>query len=188
MLFIQPHPFLADRVLTRNDLTLSPNHLQLAAQTPDQWATSPTKFEETRLALRKVVWRALLERVLARRSIVSELSPSCAEHEKPCVVCRPDVKRLGRLNDGAYTSWGQFVTKAEAKMGVVLSGGGEDLDAELTEGSALESRVEVFHVLRCILGPVVESFILLDRELWLCEELKASLSGLIEFYGSAEGN
>ncbi|KAK7676371.1 hypothetical protein QCA50_020675 [Cerrena zonata] len=160
-----------DRVLMRKDVTLTPNHLQLAAQTPDQWATSPAKFEETRLAMRKVAWRALLERVLAG-SIVPQLSPNCSETDGPCSVSRPEVKRLGRLNDGAYTNWEQFVSRAEEKMGVSLLG--EEMSSAGTKGSALESRLEVFHVLRCILGSIVESFILLDRQHWLREELKVS--------------
>lgn len=163
----QRRPFFTDRVLARKDVTLTPNHLQLAAQTPDQWATSPAKFEETKLAMRKIVWRALLERVLAV-SIV----PTCSGTGDSCsgLGSRPEVKRLGRLNDGAYCSWEQFLTLAEERMGVSLSGDGLEMDG--TKKSALESRLEVFHVLRCILGPVVESFILLDRERWLCEGLK----------------
>lgn len=37
----------------------------------------------------------------------------------------------------------------------------------------MESRLEVLHALRCILGPLVESIILLDRLAWIREELEA---------------
>ncbi|CAL1713441.1 unnamed protein product [Somion occarium] len=150
-----------DRVLTRDDIVLSPNHLQLAAQTPDQWGTSPLKFDETVLAIRKIVWRALLEGIMAR-SEVTQTDPAA----------KLEIRRLGRLNNDAYTDRDQFIRRAQTRMGVDLSS-----QCSLSERDEnLERRLEVFHVLRCILGPVAETFILLDRERWLNEQLELTCS------------
>lgn len=75
-------------------------------------------------------------------------------------------KRLGRVNDAVYESWTSFLETAGEKFGLVLTGAERNRKAE--------GRVEIFQLLRCILGPVVESFILLDRKLWLRNELKVS--------------
>jgi len=41
----------------------------------------------------------------------------------------------------------------------------------------LERRLEVLHVLRCLLGPVVESLIVLDRLAWVREALSEMSGG-----------
>ena len=75
-----------------------------------------------------------------------------------------NLGRLGRLNDTAYKDWATFLLAAEKKLGLNLG------DMELD--SRMESRLEVFHFLRCILGPVIESFLLLDRKVWMRRELQ----------------
>lgn len=114
---------------------------------PLHWDRTPKAFEDAKMAIRKVAWRALLEGVLAQKETQAQ-----------------EGRRLGRLNDSAYKSWATFLSAAEKKLGVELEG--TALDA------VLESRVEVFQLLRCLLGPVLESFLLLDRKAWLSRELK----------------
>ncbi|KAH8077029.1 hypothetical protein BXZ70DRAFT_1002943 [Cristinia sonorae] len=148
-----------DRVLrtdASDGLILSANHLQLAAQTPDQWGTSTSKMSETKLAIRKVAWRALLEGLLAQRAQTIGKPPSALS----------DKKRLGRLNDSVYTNWDTFLVTAQQRLDASFVGLGTT-----ERDSVLESRISMFHVLRCLLGPVVESFILLDRLEWLRNEL-----------------
>lgn len=91
------------------------------------------------MAVRKVVWRALLEGWRG------------GEGERR--------KRLGKLNDGMYKDWDTFIGAASKKMG--FEGRNLIMDVEM------EGRLEVLHVLRCLLGPVVESLIILDRVEWV---------------------
>lgn len=79
----------------------------------------------------------------------------------------PTHRRLGKINDRVYNYWDEFLRVAGEKMGVTLYPSPID-DKQRKKA---ENRLEVLHVLRCLLGPVVESLIILDRLLWLKEEL-----------------
>jgi len=57
-----------------------------------------------------------------------------------------------------------YLEKAGEKLGVRL----EDAGKPVPEGLAFQ--IEVLYVLRCLMGPVVESLIILDRFLYLVEE------------------
>lgn len=126
-------------------LAFSANHLQLAAQVPSQWGLSPAARKDAELAIRKVSWRAILDRAL---------DPSVCE------------RRLGRVNDSAYRDWETFTSVAQEKLGVDT--------LTIPRDTRLESQLGVLHFLRCILGPVIESFLLLDRKLWVQRELEVS--------------
>lgn len=145
--------------LTERKVDLQANHLQLAAQVPSQWARTSSALADTSLAFRKMSWRALLAAIIFEKS-----------RERPSEGgSAPQLKRLGRLNDAVYNSWEAFLAIAEKRLGVNLTG-------EVARDPAMESRLEVFHFLRCILGPVVESFLLLDRKVWLRHQLEVSTS------------
>jgi hypothetical protein len=99
--------------------------------------------------------------------------------------------RLGKLPDAAYTQgWEHFMQVAGKRLGIEWVGtSGEDQKALLSSfrDQALERRIETLHVLRCLLGPAIESTILLDRLAWLREilptgssELKADLVNLFD--------
>ena len=126
------------------------NHLQMAAQAPLQWFRSPEATRSTRLSFRKATWRALLAGIIQERGAAQDTEMM--------------GRRLGRVNDTAYDSWESFLRVSGDKFGLDLAGVERDRE---TAG-----RVEVFQFLRCVLGPVVESFILLDRKLWLQQELQ----------------
>jgi len=99
----------------------------------------------------------------------------------------PLLPRLGKLRDAAYTNWNTFLHIAEERMRVKFSTDEFDPDetesshqdhlpdhesnAKKTEREALERTLEVLHVLRCLVGPVVESTVLRDRVEWVREEL-----------------
>ncbi|KAI0823298.1 methyltransferase domain-containing protein [Trametes gibbosa] len=153
------------RASPRPQIRLNINHRQLAAQVPSQWMRSEETLRDARLALRKIVWRALIQETLA------------AEVEKPSSVNGLDQgppkthsgapKRLGRLSDAAYADWETFAHRVQSKLGLP--------EGKLKRADrALERRIEVFHVLRCLIGPTIESLILLDRAVWVREMLKAS--------------
>jgi len=78
----------------------------------------------------------------------------------------PTMRLLGRLPDSAYTTWSTFLHAAGQKLGLDLSA-----SAARERDLLLERRIEVLHVLRCLMGPLVESLIILDRVHWLKEEL-----------------
>jgi len=69
------------------------------------------------------------------------------------------------LPDSAYADWGTFLAAAGQKLNVDLSAAATDKRDLL-----LERRLEILHVLRCLIGPLVESLIILDRVQWLKEE------------------
>jgi hypothetical protein len=140
--------------LTGRCTTFVENHLQMAAQAPSQWCRSPEVLASTRLSFQKTAWRALLAGIIQERGAKQD-------HEAA-------GRRLGRINDSAYNSWTAFLEVASEKFEIDLSDAVRNREAE--------GQVEVFQFLRCILGPVVESFILLDRKLWLERELKVFYS------------
>ncbi|KAI0366944.1 hypothetical protein BV20DRAFT_971250 [Pilatotrama ljubarskyi] len=178
---------------SRPNFKLTPSHLQLAAQVPSQWTRSEQTLRDARLALRKIVWRALIQDVLDAESITSasregdershadQEDTGVPEDRTLCEDRRP--KRLGRLNDAAYADWKTFAGRVREKLDLK----GEQLSRA---DQKLERRIEVFHVLRCIVGPVIESLILLDRAVWLQEELQDnSLSvELVNLFDQASGS
>ncbi|TFY57015.1 hypothetical protein EVJ58_g7281 [Rhodofomes roseus] len=151
-------------------LNFTPNHLHLAAQTPGQWLRTTETLDAAKLAVRKVVWRALLQGILEKHDASSTPSDSHTDLDETAVINgeTPALRRLGRLNDSAYVDWETFVARAQDRLGVRLD------PASCTKDATMESRLEVFQVLRCILGPVIESLILLDREEWLRDQLEGT--------------
>ncbi|KAG8698450.1 hypothetical protein FRC09_007229 [Ceratobasidium sp. 395] len=137
-------------------LKLTPNHLQLAAQCPAQWSHSTSERERAALARRKIVWRALLARML---------------HTRP-----ENANRLGRLPDRAYASWETFMNTACTKMGVPLPSGKVG-EVTGTETQSLAFQLELLHVLRALIGPVIESLIVVDRAVYLAEQVALRGSG-----------
>jgi hypothetical protein len=118
----------------------------------------------------------------------------------------PVHRRLGKINDCAYENWEIFLRVAGEKMGVDLSRPGlgetkqppshstsspftmtpgkhtreptENQKPTVSKRRQTESRLAVLHTLRCLLGPLVECMILLDRLLWIREELTDMASGV----------
>ncbi|KAG6900390.1 hypothetical protein C0993_011378 [Termitomyces sp. T159_Od127] len=133
---------------------------QMAAQIPDTWLLTPARLASVSLAIRKVVWRALLGRIYADGTSPDKDTGST-----------PAMRRLGRLPDSAYDSWPKFLQIASQRIGVDLAGPNPPLEPPNTD---LQRRLESLHVLRCLLGPVVESYIILDRIEWLKEQVQKS--------------
>lgn len=80
----------------------------------------------------------------------------------------PEMRRLGRLKDTAYTDWETFVDVAGKKMGIDFG------EVEVVERDMrMERLLECFHTLRCLVGTVVESAIILDRLVWVDELVKS---------------
>ncbi|KAG6837235.1 hypothetical protein H0H93_012629 [Arthromyces matolae] len=136
---------------------------QMAAQIPDTWLVSPDRLASTALAVRKVVWRALLGRIYA--SQVKD------DIDVTGTGSTPTMRRLGRLHDSAYSSWPTFLEIASQRIGVDLSSNSEDPEPP---NPTLQCHLSSLHILRCLIGPVVESYIILDRVDWLKEELAAT--------------
>ncbi len=184
---------LKSRVPTLN-LPTSAYHL--AAQIPTQWLSKtspPTPTPSVELALRKVTWRALLGKRLqqlqdefesseskpgvalapGRQLPWSRLPPTNSQNINLSEIgtgATPELHRLGRLRDSAYKDWVTFLDIAGKKMGVDFSSATQDVNT----GRDLELKrfLEVVHVLRCILGPVVETAFVLDRMAWIDENLE----------------
>ncbi|KAG8691233.1 hypothetical protein FRC11_005731 [Ceratobasidium sp. 423] len=150
---------------------LTQNHLQLAAQCPAQWSRSESEMKRAGLARRKIVWRAILA-----RSIHNTINKSSAPDNKP-------PNRLGRLSDRVYANWENFVRIACEKMDLpsatteeLLSGFSTNKSQSTLppEAETLSFQLEVLHILRALIGPVIESLIIVDRVLYLSEQLGSS--------------
>ncbi|KAL0960892.1 hypothetical protein HGRIS_005901 [Hohenbuehelia grisea] len=92
------------------------------------------------------------------------------------------LRRLGRLPDSAYADWSTFLLRAGQKIGMELSSsssGRSPADSAATdETHPTATQLETLHVLRCLLGPAIESLILRDRLCWVKECLGASTSSV----------
>ncbi|KAI0051058.1 hypothetical protein FA95DRAFT_378509 [Auriscalpium vulgare] len=143
--------------------TLSASHLQLAAQTPSHWLDTAASLASAELSVRKVTYRALLEAV---SEPVHQTDPNSVPSN-----------RLGRLPDSVYISFPNFVAHASSRLGRSTSySSPSPRDHPLAMigeeyFSMLQQRAEVVHILRCLIGPSIESAILLDRVFWLKESL-----------------
>ncbi|KAG1749349.1 methyltransferase domain-containing protein [Suillus lakei] len=155
----------------------------LAAQIPSQWLRNETSARETSLAIRKVVFRALLQPVLqtigAREASANHIATSSSHHIEDLRGAgqTPENRRLGKLPDTAYKDWETFLDEATSKTGVRLDQIATQLPVYFHNERRrrhLESALSVLHVLRCIMGPLIESLILLDRQEWIREELTES--------------
>ncbi|KAG6854656.1 hypothetical protein C0991_003304 [Blastosporella zonata] len=166
--------------LNKNPLpSLPASAYQMAAQIPDTWLLSPQHLERASLSIRKVVWRALLGRLFDASSANVTGTGST-----------PTMRRLGRLHDSAYDSWDAFIRVASQRIGVDLSSTSDSSPVSPLPSSnsqppnpALQARLASLHVLRCLLGPVIESYIILDRLAWLQHQLQSPLTaGALEGY------
>ncbi|KAL6300093.1 methyltransferase domain-containing protein [Sparassis latifolia] len=183
---LDPKDFPLSDALTSSSQTaqvvLTPSHLQLAAQVPSQWLRTEDTLNAAKLAIKKVVWRALLQGMLEKRRAETG-SLDMHEGQRETAGAGAGPRRLGRLNNSVYVDWSIFLAQASSKLGV-------DLAESEGRDMAIESRMEVFHVLRCILGPVVESLILLDRQQYLKEKLQDTEMDvrLVNLFDQASGS
>lgn len=157
-------------------LTIAAFHL--AAQVPSQWLKDEGSLRGAELALRKVVYRALLHPLL---QVVGTQSNTMADHailsERPIQPGLGETlgnRRLGKLNDRAYQDWPTFLDSATTKLGIALVAITTPLPDWFTHEAArlkMESALLVLQTLRCILGLLIETLILLDRLDWIKQEL-----------------
>ncbi|KAJ7043831.1 methyltransferase domain-containing protein [Mycena alexandri] len=158
---LAPQDFpLSEHMSTSPTISLPTSAYHMAAQIPGQWFRTPESRADATLALRKVVWRAIIGARFAKTAD-DELAKIDGTGD------RPVMRRLGRLNNTIYDDWRTFASVAGKKIGVDF-GPDNELDAEETR---LIGELEVLHVLRCIIGPLVESLIIMDREKWVQEQL-----------------
>lgn len=144
---------------------------------PSQWLRDEDAIRGAELALRKVVYRALLQpvfQVADAQSNVTADPPTLAE--RPVLPGLGETlgnRRLGKLNDKAYQDWPTFLERATDKLGIDLAAISTSLPDWFTHGAArlkMESALFVLQTLRCLLGPLIETLILLDRRDWIkCE-------------------
>jgi hypothetical protein len=151
--------------------------LHLATQIPTNWLTTPAALASATLAVRKVVWRALLQHTFPSLARADPEASGDANAHDGTGMNKLSV-RLGRLPDSAYVDWTTFVRAASARLDVVDSDSFHCADQQAGKSCwaqptrAEEGPLEVLHVLRCLLGPLVESLIILDREAWMREALR----------------
>lgn len=194
-------------------LPVSASHLaaQVPSQWLIPGSDPPTPRPSMVLAVRKVTWRALLGKALVKATPVESPLPAPVDKsisasvparwprrpeawkaqdpssstpppEDPSSTGQtPTLLRLGRLKDSAYTNgWSAFLHIAEERLGVKFPSDAFEL---LEREADLVRNLEVLHVMRCLLGPLVETEILNDRVEWVREEL-----GIVDDDGRAESN
>ncbi|KAJ7081386.1 methyltransferase domain-containing protein [Mycena belliarum] len=167
---LAPQDFpLSEAMAASPPLSLPTSAYHMAAQMPAQWFRTPESRADATLALRKVVWRA----VIGARFAKTLAADSDEQAAKDGTGDRPVMRRLGRLNNTAYADWATFARAAGARIGVDFAPG-DALDAA---EQRLVSELEVLHVLRCIVGPLVESVIIADRAQWVREQLRLDGDG-----------
>lgn len=150
--------------LSEAGLSLPTSAFHLAAQIPTEWLRSPDSEAAAALSGRKVVWRALLGKRIGQLT-----AQQGGNHEG--TGSTPEMRRVGRLNDSAYDDWDTFLKVSAGRLGIdvkELQSKEEEAECEETK---LASQLEILHVLRCLVGPLIESTILLDRVQWIREEL-----------------
>ncbi|KAJ6584659.1 methyltransferase domain-containing protein [Mycena capillaripes] len=161
---LAPQDFpLSKSMATSPPISLATSAYHMAAQIPDQWFRTPESRADATLALRKVVWRAIIGARFAKT--VQTTDDGLIKEDG--TGDRPVMRRLGRLNNAVYADWSTFANVAGKRIGVDF-GPDNELDAEERR---LVNELEVLHVLRCIIGPLVESLIIMDREQWVQEHL-----------------
>ncbi|KAG8815926.1 hypothetical protein FRC17_000535 [Serendipita sp. 399] len=150
------------------------------------------------LAIRKVTYRALLAKRLPFSLRVENASRSTTGPDDSSNITKiseefrtvsnlRDVdwrsKRIGRLANSAYVDFPAFLRNARAKLKLDAEEdatgleSGCDLHSDLSGDERELCRVlEVFHVLRCFLGPIIESLVALDRY-WFLRETVGPLVG-----------
>lgn len=150
-------------------IKLSFNHLHVACQCPAQWVLDDDEWERSLLARRKVLYRALLGRLYQEHNL-PPLFPGQKDVTTEQVEQLPNPlegKRMGRLPGSAYTSFSVFLSHALPRLGdITLPPLTEDLDQ-----SVFARRFLGFVVFRSLLGPLIESAIIVDRVLFLSEAL-----------------
>lgn len=157
-------------------LTIAAVHL--AAQVPSQWLKDADAIRRAELALRKVVYRALLQPILqvavARSNVIADHATLSERPIQPGLGETLENRRLGKLNDKAYQDWPTFLERATGRLGIDHEAISASLPDWFTHEAArlkLESALFVLQTLRCILGPLIETLILLDRRDWIKQAL-----------------
>ena len=147
----------------RGLLELSTQHLHLATQAPLTWsdASDPSA---TALSIRKVTYRALFSRRLdpSARAEIGSSGPREVQWAQ---------KRVGRLASSAYRDFNHYLTLAAKRLQVSEALVDTKTPMQPDE-SNLQFKLETLYVLRCFMGPVIESYIALDRLLYLQEHLQ----------------
>ncbi|KAJ7134339.1 methyltransferase domain-containing protein [Mycena epipterygia] len=160
---LAPQDFpLSTCMATSPPISLASSAYHMAAQIPAQWFRTPESRADATLALRKVVWRAIIGARFAKTLQADE-----EIGKLDGTGDRPVMRRLGRLNNTAYADWKTFASVAGNRVGVDF-GADDELNVE---ERCLISELEVLHVLRCIIGPLVESLIIMDRQQWVQDQL-----------------
>ncbi|SCZ90819.1 BZ3500_MvSof-1268-A1-R1_Chr1-3g02282 [Microbotryum saponariae] len=130
-------------------------HLRISPQSPGLWCLTPTSQQELKESIVKLGYRARLEAELAAQGLGSE-----------------GQRRVGRVSKSQ--DFDDYRLKALRKYGETevprLRFGSDEMGEEKAWIEALY-QLQVFWTLRCHLGPVLETLLVLDRFAFLVERL-----------------
>ncbi|SCV68249.1 BQ2448_370 [Microbotryum intermedium] len=131
-------------------------HLRISPQSPGLWYLTLTNSQELKESIVKLGYRARLEAELAAQGLGSE-----------------GQRRVGRVSKSQ--DYDDYRLKALSKYGVTevprLRFGSDEVDEE-REWTETLYKLQVFWTLRCHLGPVLETLLVLDRFAFLVERLR----------------
>ncbi|KAI8461979.1 methyltransferase domain-containing protein [Phakopsora pachyrhizi] len=147
-------------------LLFSNSHRQLACQSPLTWTCDKSNWDRTKLSITKLNFRSLWQSDLLRRSKGSNLEDQIK-----------DI-RLGRLPDRVYSDYNLFNEFASKRYESSSESQVSDSKIGFLKGTDVNPiqddyyRLFIAWTLRSLIGPCIESIIVLDRYLGMCERLE----------------
>lgn len=170
-----------------NPSDLSSSHRQLAANCPRSWLSSDQEWDRNRRARRKLLFRARwqVEKDHATRAgkvVRGEEGEEGGDETRLRRVPDRFYERYDLFRDEAFRRIGispapPCIPLAPLKAPVESRGAGEDEREEAVLESRYGFRLSVGWTLRALLGPLIESLIVLDRYVGVCQAISDSGSG-----------
>lgn len=163
--FTDPHGFPLSNLFTTENLSLNITARMMACQAPQNWTKDTSAAFFTRH-----FFRALLQRIFADKGVLSGSSPSSSESGEVSVGGEPII--IGSLRKKCYESFPSYVFGAMEKLGW-------DGKVHVTEEEVCRyedqfaERKKDLSVMWCLMAfcaGVVESLVVVDRYIYLCEE------------------
>lgn len=143
-----------EHLKAHSGVQLTSAHYQAAAQIPSAWLHSDEEKAVSNLAMKKVLFRSLISPAIQNNDMIGP-------------------QRLGRLKNSVYENFETFLSYSAQKLAFDEQQFRHDygIDGISLEKSRIARRIEVLHAARCLLGPAIESLLILDRVIWLKEQL-----------------
>lgn len=160
-----PHGFPLSNLFVTENLSLNITARMMACQAPQNWTKDTSAAFFTRH-----FFRALLQRIFADKGVLSASPPSSTESGEAGTSGEPII--IGSLRKKCYESFPSYVFGAMDKLG--WQGKVQVTEEEVCKyEERFTERKKDLSVLWCLMAfcaGVVESLVVVDRYVYLCEE------------------